>query len=524
MLATISPRESDCDAMYENFSNRLRNLRITEPVFTTDVEGLYDIYLQNLPESVRQYYTCNACRKFIENYGGLVTISGVESSPVMWDDDELAGPYGRAIAAMYAAVKKAKVTGVYLSTASQWGTPVTGEWSHLAVLGPIKSMDAKEASARMGEFKEDFRLIRQHIKTHTITTLKLALKLLRDGTLTQPERFVQMAEWMLDLRRRYNKRRPVSHINLLWKAVAEAPTGYAHIDNTVLGTLLTDLRNDVPVETIVRKYESKMAPLKYMRPQAPPKSGAIAKAEKIVEKLKTAGSLERRFAKFDEVPKIWEPKQAKPQKGGVFSHLKTKDATTAKDVVGKATTMTWSKFSATALLSALEIQYKVTNNMPGIWLVTALNSEAPPIVQWDRDDLRNPFTWYVRPGGCWCNNAGQTCGAWVDVIGITRLPCEWDPERSYAHQGSGVILLLSGMRDDARDSGGGLFPAHMKAEYREIRSVIEAYSLSAKIHGRADGNIAGGIDLRKGDRFASNTLVRVRTDLGWSRYKLDRWD
>src|SRR5262245_48260391 len=53
-------------------------------LFLTHVEGLNDLYLNSLPGE-RQVHNCCACRRFIERYGSLVTISeGGETMPAMW--------------------------------------------------------------------------------------------------------------------------------------------------------------------------------------------------------------------------------------------------------------------------------------------------------------------------------------------------------------------------------------------------------------------------------------------------------
>ena len=56
------------------------------PLFTTDVEGLYNIYINNLAPERQQHYLCNACRHFIERFGNLVTITADgEMKSVLWD-------------------------------------------------------------------------------------------------------------------------------------------------------------------------------------------------------------------------------------------------------------------------------------------------------------------------------------------------------------------------------------------------------------------------------------------------------
>ena len=107
------------------------------PYFTTDAKDLYGDFLAALTADLRQTYTCHACRRFFETYGGLVTISpsGV-ASPAMWPSLGAPEPFGDAVMDVANSVRRAKVTGVFLSSESVWGQPVTGYWHHLAVEPP----------------------------------------------------------------------------------------------------------------------------------------------------------------------------------------------------------------------------------------------------------------------------------------------------------------------------------------------------------------------------------------------------
>ena len=55
-------------------------------LFTTDANGLYDTFLDCLPAEFRQIYNCNACRHFVNKFGGLVVIdeNTGEQTPAMW--------------------------------------------------------------------------------------------------------------------------------------------------------------------------------------------------------------------------------------------------------------------------------------------------------------------------------------------------------------------------------------------------------------------------------------------------------
>lgn len=78
-----APRGNHEDAAYEAMLARLtaRVSAITEPLFTTDAVGLWEAFLGAIPEGERQYHTCHACRRFIEGFGGLATITAAGAVP-----------------------------------------------------------------------------------------------------------------------------------------------------------------------------------------------------------------------------------------------------------------------------------------------------------------------------------------------------------------------------------------------------------------------------------------------------------
>lgn len=62
-------------------------------------------------------------------------------------------------------------------------------------------------------------------------------------------------------------------------------------------------------------------------------------------------------------------------------------------------TMTWRKFMETVLPLAEEIEYQVKSVDNFSAILTASYEDAPPILQWDKEEQRNPFSWYVYSGG-----------------------------------------------------------------------------------------------------------------------------
>ena len=125
-------------------------------------------------------------------------------------------------------------------------------------------------------------------------------------------------QWFRDL---YDLPKGRAGENLLWRAVAEAPAGYCHPKSAVTGSLLEDVAAGMAFKDIARRFNAKVAPLAYQRPQAAPSASNVQQAEKIVAQLGIAPSLERRFARLDEVQVLdWVPSAYKmpAEAAGVF--------------------------------------------------------------------------------------------------------------------------------------------------------------------------------------------------------------
>jgi hypothetical protein len=156
---------------------------------------------------------------------------------------------------------------------------------------------------------------------------------------------------------------------------------------------------------------------------------------------------------------------------------------------------------------------------PFITLVTAVYPDAPPILQWDREDKRNPVSWYVQSGGALASQYGLDSGEWAKVTAVCLFPHQWDVEREYANHGKGAIFLLEGAVNKRGDCL-GLFPECLRSELHGIRSVIERHQITGTLQGKEEAS-ACGVDLR-----AWNQTFRVKLagQSGTFDYLIDRWD
>jgi hypothetical protein len=500
-------------------------------LFKTDASGLFDLYLSGIPEGERQVHNCHACRHFIERFGGLVTIDAQgKTRAVMWTPAEGPWFYLNTMRGLAARVEKARVTGVFYSQVAVWGSPMTGEWKHLAVSPPRSTfnMGGKlDDNQMMAEKVEDFRTVSLALSELKVAHVAEALRLVRAGQVAQSERFLAPLEWLHAL---YDRPRGLARENVLWRAIATAPKGYCSPRGNVTGSLIDDIAGGLPLADIVRRFNAKVDATVFQRPQVAPTSGNVQRAEKLVAELGIEPSLHRRFARMDECPLFWYPPvtKAEAKAGGVFGHLETKDgAAKHQPAELPPVRMTWEKFTRTVLpsVTALEVNLLPTSGVGRfIGLTTAEHADAPPILKWDRAEDRNPVGWFCYPKGSNCSQ-WNISHHYAKVVGITSLPTTWTVPM--AHEGEGMVLILEGCVDTA-DSGNGLFPQFLRMDLHEIRATVEAYSRTAKLGRPPLGEqvqLACGWDIRRG-KSADQVIVylRAKVDGGWSNYAIDRWD
>lgn len=502
-----------------------------KPLFTTDAGDLFKVFLDGFSEDQRQHHNCHACKSFLERFGGLVSIGDAgETEPIFWNRIALQeSEYAQAVLGLNFAVRRAPITGVFLAKEAAWGIAQAGGWSHFSVPALSRFSHAlKTAGQMMAEKREDYGMLQRGLAEFPRELVAKACALLDTDTLYRSEKVSGVAKWMLELHeRRDATKNDRVRDNLTWLAVATAPAGFCHVRTTMISTLLEDLKAGIAVDHASRKFAEKMHPLQYLRPQAPPSDGNIEQAEKVIATLQASGSLERRFARLSEIKTIWTPRIAqmeKPAVDGVFSHLRESEKKSSPLEVTTPIAITWEKFARDILPNAETVDCLIpTGRAPFVALVTAANPDAPPILQWDFADARNPVSWYVYNGGSypadWNLRAGEAC----QVKAVALSPAHWHPDRPYTNHGNAVVAILEGAKDLRSDSAGaGLFPEILKSDYHAIRRTIEAFSRSAKISGRDEGD-ANGIILSS-SRGMGDITFRVSSKGIRALYRPDRWD
>jgi hypothetical protein len=501
------------DSVYQGFLSDLQR-RYEErtdggkrPVFETSATGLWEAYLESFPLGERQYHNCNACRRFIERFGGLVTIDEKgKTESILWD----AG-YGEEYAAMLKIVKKASVTGIFLSSLPVLGEPLTGDWRHLSLKNrAVYRGSLLSASQAAAAKKEDYGTVGRGLGEFPQVLVQKAMTILASDSLYRAEKVLGPAKFLNDLHEARAGLRGKAKDNVLWLAVALAPAGFCHPRTSMVGSLLEDLAAGLSLDVVQKRFAAKMHPLQYLRPQAAPSAGNVAQAEKVFEQLGLASALRRRYARLEECEAFWTPRAEEKKAGGLFSDLVT------KPVSGKTSlpsaTMTWAKFSRDVLPEATKLEFfAVHANYTG--LLTAVDPEAPLLFQWP-----HPVSWYVYHGGSQPSQWGLAPG-YVEITGLSPSPARWGGNRA-THFSESVVAILKGARD-SRTAGLCLFPEILKSDLHAVRATIEAYSNRGSLEGRDEASACGVIF---GSQGPIGARLRMTTKDSVREILVDRWE
>ena len=506
-------------------------------LFTTDAKDLFAEFLAAIPPTQRQHYTCRACQRFIDNFGGLVVINpdtGVQETPV-WHPDHAPRELKRAVAALTDLSIQASVTGVFYPETPVLGQPRTGTWEHFSVEAWNWTDRIKTPFQAMAEKLEDHKNILVALEEFSLPQLNQVVALLESDTLYRSGGPLAGATWLRDMSKLRSLHPQSVRDNRFWAAIASAPAGFLHPRSGMLGALLTDLADrSLDFQDVSKRFEDRMAPLKYRRPTAAPTAGNIAAAEKVIEKLGAAGSLQRRFARFEEVTDraIWLPRThangGTRQGEGVFAHLLPKMKELAQPAIQSTDPkkITWVRFRDTVMPEAEKIEYFVFSGLSQYGtIITATNPDAEPIIQWDGvpEGTRNPFSHYLYPDGRSPSQWNMPQGSWVKVKAIVPQPSQWNHPEGFGSQGLGVLLLLEHCRDiNGLNSELCLFPSILKSEFHGISQTIEAFSKRGRLTGHVESTASGAILQKASDMWRCH--IRV-TGNGMSLlYDLDRWE
>lgn len=537
--ATIHPSEPACAFHYDTHTfDTMANLqreffadmkrRHGSNLFTTDAhvaEPLADVFLNHLPDEVRQDHTCNCCRGFLKRYGGLAVIddNGVVRS-ALWGFGGYPRVYAAAISTLLMRVERSNPTGVFLHDEPLIARPHDGSRTHFGLQHDnLFHHDIMTKAQAMAAKREDHKTLKRALEEYPRADCNRALTLLAADALYRGEQHVAPVRFLIETHDAVARVHPGRRDAILWQAVAEAPAGFCSPRGTMVGTLIEDIQGGLPDHDIKARFASKKDPTKYKRPQAAPAAGNIAQAEKAIEKLDLATAMRRRFARRDEVKAIWRSQHKNPAvvQTGVFVGVAIKGEATRRVPLGhpvESGPITWAKFQRDVMPSALAIEVWVPQVCSLTSILTSQDPEAKPIMRWDRADRRNPFSWFVYAGHRDSEDWGIKPG-WNRVDMISDSPAVWGIPVPYCEYNVMPILYIPGAYDRRPSLDMMLFPEVLRSALHPYRASIEAYSRANKMEPPNSESACGVVINPK-----SQTKVRVTTDHGIITYTIDRME
>lgn len=494
---------------------------------------LHEIFIDNIPERVRQHYRCNACFMFINRVGALVTIDddGTLHS-VCWDVPlEEVGIFAPAFNEMKKAVESGTVRNVFSYDRHKipayiqkdrsdliLGIPSTEDWTHFYGILDTRNINLQVDKISEEEFRERLNISRENLNRWNIPAIKKALAYAGSGDLFATDKVKSQCERLLEIIEKYTTTISANgRLRLMW----ENSFFLYHIGGSSIGALLDDFQNDnLSDSECIDRYNSKVDPLRYKRSQAAPSEALIKQAEKLISDLGAENSLKRRFALVSDLPRLlWAPKadedDNKEYRSGVFSKVKSKE--NAKDdyelVHNDGGKITLTKFMKSVVPGAK----RITVITPAIGsyaaYVTAVDMEAPCIVKWDSKEVRNPISQYVYSNGS-SKSQWNIFESEVDCVGIANFPEDLLSEELSQ---SGALFILDHVYD-TKNSASALFADNLIPELFPIRKVIESFSNATPLES-VEGQKACGLTYNSGTLY-----VKVYTEYAVTLYCIDRLD
>lgn len=456
-------------------------------VFQTDAEGLFEAYLDNLPEEAQQYYNCDTCRSFINRYGDLVAMDkNGETFSVMWDyaTHYYDGFFKDSVVAMSELVNKASIKRPFIADTITWGTPTSGtnekegcDWNHLYVQTDVTKYynpTRKTSGQIMADYQEQFLLIKKAIELFDLDIAKKVRGMFKKKILVRPNKFLPMIEAFIALKEMTMEvKHEIRRENLTWLHLAQARKGFGHFKNGILGTIITDIQEEeCSIDDAIARFNRKANEKNYQMTDKELDTNDIELAERVMAEYELEKSFSRKFIPMSEVELIWKPVVAEPEpekKPGLFDKLKetvevpeNKEPTEIHQVVTKA-----SRDFKDILEEVVSIEV-LTKDQYYIGMLAPLYPDEPKIF---RDQGMGQKTSYNYPQPVpptiWNLDYG-----WTKVVGITNMIIdteEWP------------LLILEDCKD-LKNTSNNIFPEDLISDLRDIRWQIQALSKITPAH------------------------------------------
>lgn len=278
-----------------------------------DKDTMWETYLKSFPEGTnpifreRTEHDCQCCRQFIRGGGNVVAITDDLELVSIWDI-EIGGHYQVVADALSDLMKSRAVTGIFKYFQKNLGTDHNHEmgeddkirrWDHFHFRLPPRFVSSGVGNPHV-KSREEKELLQRGLAEITLESLNTVIELIEQDSIYRGEEYLDIVEDFKILKVDSDAILANKYDLYLWNISAEiGPKG--RIKNSVIGTLLIDISEDMELDQAVYRFNHKMDPERFKRPTAVATKGMIKKAEEKVKELGYIDSLARRHAEMDDI-------------------------------------------------------------------------------------------------------------------------------------------------------------------------------------------------------------------------------
>jgi hypothetical protein len=374
-------------------------------------DEIWDCYLASFPAGTNPVYKertehdCNCCKQFIRDIGRVVAIDENFKTVSVWDIDETGTFYDVVASAMSDLVHKHRIDRVFRHDVKKVGharnhtTDDQGnvvDFDHFSTTLNSKFVFTDGSiETRNSQDQGNYDVLARSVREITSDAIDIVLDLIDQNSLYRGEEHRSIVALLRRVKTDFVKMKNSEKAhNYLWFKSVELGHA-ARFRNTAIGTLLTDISNDVDLEQAVKSFESKVAPHNYKRTSALITQRMIDDAQKTVKALGLEDALYRRFAKTDDLTinnVLFANRDVQPKMKGAFDDLKP-TAAKNKPSVDALEEISIQDFVNKVLPKIDSLEVLVENKHSGnfVSLVAPVYNDAPSLFKWD-----NNFSWTYR--------------------------------------------------------------------------------------------------------------------------------
>jgi len=439
---------------------------------TVDREDIWHAYLEGFTDPIiRQEHTCNACKSFIRQFGGIVTLND-ERKVSLWEEFDVASVYVKPLSNLAAYVQSQPVTDVFVHTERQCGIAKNVDrsrsitWNHFALTLPTQVVRT-DVDVYCGEVRTNKQVLQRSLEELSVEATMAVLGLISDNVLYRGIEHKGLLQSFLALQQAYAMSTGREHF--CWTHAVRGGV-VTRIRNTAIGTLLVDLSEGVDLEAAVAKYERVVAPTNYKRPTALVTSAMVEQARATLERLELLDSLNRRTVTetdldINNLLFIHKP----TSRTDVLTEI-VQEAIVSSRTFAKAQEIHITDFLTHVVPTAhmITVLLEPTHLDNFMTLVTAQDNTTPLLFKWD-----NPFSWSYT-GGIADAIKERVKDAGGNVDGVLRVSLAWhnyDDLDLHVHEPDGNHIYYP--RKRMRQLSSGMLDVDMNAGHGTTRTPVE---------------------------------------------------